>query len=577
MQCKTDKSRRCIPKVATLVTVVIVLTLAGVTYLNTNASLVQATTEWTSVLKRATINQVDVAVTSNHTTKDESSILTYREEGNGVPAGKISVATSAGNRDRQSIALMRQYNFTKIEIVLDRAQIPPPHAPWITRSSASIEQHQDLLSNLEQRINEVLRYHGNTLATTERETQTRPLPAQPEHLYMIWNGTLWALEGDSGGRRKKPMEQMIQSALDLAQVILQLKDRGALSQVNSHDAHLMRALILDSTATIPLIASAADFKKCQPVPVEEGDTLSNRSDKGYPLMSWTTTQYPTPESPFCIPFGVPCYKMWDRLRQYRRYVPVKDKGKNAQTNQSDNTHAVPPESADSKQNMRRLDLTASAKESREKSDNITQALSSFDKDTQPNKAGTPKQASTTVGHTNWLTMSSNELNATYPWESKIPKVVWRGSTTGGSPYDLTDDENGATAINWRDMPRSKLIKIARNHPDIMDMGFTELNQGWEELPYKDQIVEELGQLPQILLFEDFMKYKAILDINGNSWSMRFGHLLCLNSVVMKVSEFASIIITMHLILMSRNVKLRPRLYAYVLKLPTLLSLFSICS
>jgi len=33
---------------------------------------------------------------------------------------------------------------------------------------------------------------------------------------------------------------------------------------------------------------------------------------------------------------------------------------------------------------------------------------------------------------------------------------------------------------------------------------------------------------------DFQKYRAIVDVDGNSWSMRFGLLLCFSSVVIKV-------------------------------------------
>ena len=35
-------------------------------------------------------------------------------------------------------------------------------------------------------------------------------------------------------------------------------------------------------------------------------------------------------------------------------------------------------------------------------------------------------------------------------------------------------------------------------------------------------------------FEDFQNYVAILDVDGNSWSERFGKLLCMNSIVLKV-------------------------------------------
>lgn len=39
---------------------------------------------------------------------------------------------------------------------------------------------------------------------------------------------------------------------------------------------------------------------------------------------------------------------------------------------------------------------------------------------------------------------------------------------------------------------------------------------------------------QSMPMDDFQKYRAILDIDGNSWSSRFGKLLCYNSVVLKV-------------------------------------------
>eukprot|EP00978_Attheya_sp_CCMP212_P020840 scaffold60199_cov103-Attheya_sp.AAC.1 len=44
-----------------------------------------------------------------------------------------------------------------------------------------------------------------------------------------------------------------------------------------------------------------------------------------------------------------------------------------------------------------------------------------------------------------------------------------------------------------------------------------------------------GKIP----FDDFQKYLAIVDVDGNSWSGRFSQLLCMNSVVLKVEpEFA---------------------------------------
>lgn len=44
---------------------------------------------------------------------------------------------------------------------------------------------------------------------------------------------------------------------------------------------------------------------------------------------------------------------------------------------------------------------------------------------------------------------------------------------------------------------------------------------------------EVGLVPG-MPERDFMKYRAIFDLDGNFWSQRFGSLLCSNSVVLKV-------------------------------------------
>ncbi len=111
----------------------------------------------------------------------------------------------------------------------------------------------------------------------------------------------------------------------------------------------------------------------------------------------------------------------------------------------------------------------------------------------------------------------------YPWHSKINKAVWRGAPTG---YEL----------DWRDLPRSKLIKISRDNPSIIDASFT---ANW--LPQRNE-TEKLdiissGFANASIPFADFQMYKAIIDIDGNSWSSRFADLLCMNSVVIKVEPY----------------------------------------
>ncbi|KAL7555145.1 hypothetical protein ACHAWF_018749 [Thalassiosira exigua] len=88
----------------------------------------------------------------------------------------------------------------------------------------------------------------------------------------------------------------------------------------------------------------------------------------------------------------------------------------------------------------------------------------------------------------------------YPWEQKIPKAVWRGRITG---YTYPDGQR----------PRQNLVRHARNFLDVMDVKPSTKRSKMDQ--------------------DDFQKFKAIIDIDGNAWSARLGKLLCYNSVVIK--------------------------------------------
>ena len=68
-------------------------------------------------------------------------------------------------------------------------------------------------------------------------------------------------------------------------------------------------------------------------------------------------------------------------------------------------------------------------------------------------------------------------------------------------------------------------------PGVIDAGFVKLNQQYSsrETELSNQTI-----LTERIHFDDQMKYKAILDIDGNNWSGRFPKLLCTNSVTIKV-------------------------------------------
>ena len=134
---------------------------------------------------------------------------------------------------------------------------------------------------------------------------------------------------------------------------------------------------------------------------------------------------------------------------------------------------------------------------------------------------------------NWASRLK-KLAETYPsYSNKISKVVWRGSLTGKFSKD------GSVRS-----PRYHLLKFVHSNDtnviipserDLFDFKLTSIPKMTStNYPYIDE--DELGGTgkQQYIDFADQQNYKAILDIDGHSWSSRFGATLCLNSVLLKV-------------------------------------------
>jgi Glycosyl transferase family 90 len=88
-------------------------------------------------------------------------------------------------------------------------------------------------------------------------------------------------------------------------------------------------------------------------------------------------------------------------------------------------------------------------------------------------------------------------------DNKIPMVFWRGSCSGRPK-------------------RHKFVKQARPITSLFDVQFT------VDCLSRDH--KENTRPP-----EESMKYRAVFDIDGNSFSGRFSRLLCYNSVVIKIN------------------------------------------
>jgi hypothetical protein len=110
----------------------------------------------------------------------------------------------------------------------------------------------------------------------------------------------------------------------------------------------------------------------------------------------------------------------------------------------------------------------------------------------------------------------------YPFESKIPKVIWRGSLTGALENYTSD--------------RARIARFPVDHPSsILNIGLTGIPDRHDKKGKATIDKSYFGGLAnKISPQEAFQKYMGIIDIDGNSWSSRFGKLLCYNSVILKV-------------------------------------------
>ena len=122
------------------------------------------------------------------------------------------------------------------------------------------------------------------------------------------------------------------------------------------------------------------------------------------------------------------------------------------------------------------------------------------------------------------------MTTKYPWSKKINKAVWRGSTTGPNGRPL------------KELARGKLVEKSMKHPQLIDAGFTKLNQRYTGMENETILTKRMP-------FYDQMNFKAIIDIDGNSWSSRFPKLLCTNSVVIKVCTCISCIVLFDVIVL----------------------------
>jgi Glycosyl transferase family 90 len=111
----------------------------------------------------------------------------------------------------------------------------------------------------------------------------------------------------------------------------------------------------------------------------------------------------------------------------------------------------------------------------------------------------------------------------FPRSHQYHQAIWRGGPTG----DHEPTEN----------TRIRLCQKALERPDLLDAKIVKRRKQWRpssktndpiELFDEDQLVGD--KIPMV----EFQNYRAIIDVDGHSWSSRFGKLLCYSSVILKV-------------------------------------------
>jgi hypothetical protein len=168
-------------------------------------------------------------------------------------------------------------------------------------------------------------------------------------------------------------------------------------------------------------------------------------------------------------------------------------------------------------------------------------------------------------------MNFHHQDEQFSWPYKHPSVVWRGSSTGVPPLSFRTYKyfrNETILGNASNAMKDHVQRLNRHlrkdidprngasQPIRLQMVYRAMNQSFvlsnRDIKYNTSVaLLDIAYNPGIHQFykrnmpylkvrekispmSNFQRYKAILDVDGNSWSERFAKLLCMNSVVVKV-------------------------------------------
>lgn len=121
----------------------------------------------------------------------------------------------------------------------------------------------------------------------------------------------------------------------------------------------------------------------------------------------------------------------------------------------------------------------------------------------------------------WIWLPSQALPL---WTERRQQFFWRGSPTGGH-YNTR---------NWNSFPRSKLVLLSSEHPDVLNCSFVEI--GPQVSPdAAESMLRHITLAPKATLVQH-AQYQYLLSIDGNAAPNRFHKILPLGSAVFRFSS-----------------------------------------
>ena len=131
----------------------------------------------------------------------------------------------------------------------------------------------------------------------------------------------------------------------------------------------------------------------------------------------------------------------------------------------------------------------------------------------------------------WNNLTKEIIAAQNPWQTKIDKIFWRGSSTGGNDNYLYN------IYNFDKLTRLKLVILSKLYPDLIDAVINKYvefsdNKDGDNLKKTLNILFDgkMNKLREV----DHLRYKYLIALDGNTcpW-MRVPWIMLSNSVLVK--------------------------------------------